>query len=89
MVREHLQRAAETLEEAAESADGEIGDRLENQAEQLSTLATADRGPDHGRLARHTNKLQEIGDDADEEVQSAVEEALDHVTEYRKTVEGV
>ncbi|MFC7156241.1 hypothetical protein ACFQPA_12390 [Halomarina halobia] len=88
MVREELQAASDELREAASTADGEIRDRIEGQADQLATLASAERGPDQGRLDRHMNILRELADDAGEG-SDHVERALEHVEEYRKGVSGI
>lgn len=89
MAREELQAASERLREAA-TATGEeaVEERLYEQSRQLAELAAADRGPDHGRLARHENALHEIADD-DERVRDDVEEALAQISAYRETVDGV
>jgi hypothetical protein len=87
-MRDELDAASTTLADAASDADPTVRDRLETQAEQLASLATADRGPDHGRLARHERALSEIADD-DPGVADAVDDALAHVRAYRETVEGV
>ncbi|MFB6078209.1 MAG: hypothetical protein ABEJ80_04445 [Halarchaeum sp.] len=87
---EELQKASERLTAAAdETDDDEISDRLRTQADALGSLADGERGPDHGRLARHTHALQEIGADGDDDVAAAVEDALEHVRAYRSTVSGV
>jgi hypothetical protein len=87
MAHEELQRASEELRAAAGLVDGEERERLERQADQFADLA--ERGTDHGRLARHENALREIraatGDDADEHVGAA----MDAITAYRETLEGV
>lgn len=90
MAREKLQEASDLLRSAAESTDDEqLQQRLHGQSSQLADLATADRGPDHGRLARHMNALAEIADDADEATEGQVREARDAVSAFRETVEGV
>jgi hypothetical protein len=55
----------------------------------MAELAAADRGPDHGTLARHENALHELIDATEGDVQANVEAALDSVQEYREGVEGV
>jgi hypothetical protein len=87
-MRDELDAASTTLADAAPDADAAVQDRLEAQADQLADLATADRGPDHGRLARHERALSEIAEE-DPSVADAVNDALDHVRAYRETVEGV
>lgn len=89
MAIEALQEASETLERAADAADGELADRIRTQADQLAGLAEQERGPDHGRLARHMHALQDLIDDGDGDVAAAVEDALATVREYRTTVNGV
>ncbi|WP_440772112.1 DUF7553 family protein [Natronorubrum sp. DTA28] len=90
MTRPELENAAATLQDAAESAsDDETRDRLENQARQFETLAEADRGPDHGKLARHEHVLTEIADDEGGAVANLVTEALESISAYRETVDGV
>lgn len=89
MARERLETARDLLRTASRSADGEAADRLDGFADQLDTLVTRDRGPDHGRLARILTALAEIADQEDEETARAVEEARSEITEFRKSVEGV
>ncbi|MFC4541002.1 hypothetical protein ACFO5R_03545 [Halosolutus amylolyticus] len=89
MTREHLTDAAESLRTAAEAASDNAADRLESQADQFETLADADRGPDHGKLARHEHVLTEIADEEGGNVADHVDTALDSVRAYRETVEGV
>jgi hypothetical protein len=89
MTREPLQRASEILQEASESASGEVADRLEDQASAFATHAESERGPDHGRLARHENHLHELEDDVDDDVRALIEDAFDAIHDYRETIEGV
>ena len=59
---------------------------MESLPDQLDTLATRDRDPDHGRLARIENALSDLEDsDAGDQVESAHES----VTAFRETVESV
>ncbi|MEF8800868.1 MAG: hypothetical protein V5A38_07155 [Halolamina sp.] len=90
MTREQLRTASEELRMASEGAvDPDIERRLHDQSDQFATLATADHGPDHGRLARHLNALKEIREEASEEVTEQIEAAEAAITAYRETVEGV
>lgn len=90
MPREPLQRASEALRQASEStANTDLQARLYDHSNQLARLATADTGPDHGRLARHLNALDEMADDAGDDVATHIEAAREAITEYRKTVKGV
>jgi hypothetical protein len=92
MAREELQAASEALREAAAAvSDVDTEERLYEQSRQFADLATADRGPDHGRLARHENVLNEVLDglDGDGDAAERVESALAHVKEYRSDVPGV
>ncbi|MFB6068937.1 MAG: hypothetical protein ABEJ90_03320 [Halobacterium sp.] len=89
MARDQLQTASEALRRASELADGDAARRLTDQSNQFETLATRDSGPDHGRLARHTNALTELRDELDGEAAAQVEAAIDAVKQYRETVEGV
>nr|WP_264474998.1 hypothetical protein [Salinirubrum litoreum] len=93
VTRELLQQASDELRQASELAPEDVTERIYEQSNQLAKLATADRGPDHGRLARHTNALAEIADSLDE---AGAGEAADHVrdarsliSEYRKDLPGV
>lgn len=80
MTREHLEDAAETLQNAADAAtDEETRDRLQTQSSQLADHATADRGPDHGTLARHEHILTEIADEEGGDVATSVEDALESI----------
>ncbi|QLH79471.1 hypothetical protein HZS55_20185 [Halosimplex rubrum] len=87
MTRENLADASATLESAADATgDGDAAERLESLADQLDSLATRDRDPDHGRLARIENALNDLEDsDVTEQVRSAHES----VVAFRETVEGV
>lgn len=89
MAHEELQAASDDLRAAAEEASGELQSRIYDQSNQLAELATAERGPDHGRLARHMNALTEIADEADGDVKQRVESAYENVKEYRSGVSGV
>lgn len=90
MVRDDLKKASETLKEASKAAnDDETRDRLHEQSDQFARHATADRGPDHGRLARHESILTGIADEAGGTVAEHIEDALEHIRSYRETVEGV
>ncbi|TQQ80951.1 hypothetical protein EGH24_07285 [Halonotius terrestris] len=89
MVREELQTAADRLRTAAETADGDAVERLTGLADKLDTLATADRGPDHGTMARMQNTLNEVKDDIAPEAADAIDDAKAAISEYRSTVEGV
>lgn len=90
MVREPLRTASDLLRKASESAgDADLEERLYEQSNQLARLATADDGPDHGRLARIMHSLDEIADGLDGDAKSAVEDAYEQVKKYRSTVEGV
>ncbi|AZH24053.1 DUF7553 family protein [Haloplanus aerogenes] len=87
MAHEQLQRASDELTAAAELAAGDESDRLERQAEQFANLA--ETGADHGRLARHENALREIKAATDDDVNERIDAAMDAITAYRETIEGV
>lgn len=90
MTREELETASEELRGAAENiADDDVRERTEAQAEELEELSTADSDPDHGRLARHLHILGEIREATNGDARDGVERAIDRVTKYRETVEGV
>jgi hypothetical protein len=87
MTREDLADASTTLESAAgETSDDDAAERLASLADQLDTLATRDRDPDHGRLARIENALNDL---EDSDVGDSVESAHESVVAFRETVEGV
>ena len=90
MSREQLSAASETLRTASEQASNEAAkQRLTKQADQLQELADAERGPDHGRLARHEHALGEIKALLGPKHQGHVDDALDEMRAYRETVEGI
>ena len=90
MTRTELQLASEHIAAAADAtADDETKERLQRQAEEFEKHAEADRGPDHGRLARHENILHDVADDADEAVVTEIQTALDHIRKFRETLPGV
>jgi len=89
MTRENLADASDTLESAADATgNGDAAERLESLADQLDTLATRDRDPDHGRLARIENALNDLEDDASD-VADEIRSAHESVVAFRETVEGV
>jgi len=88
MTRTELATASERLQTAAERAETNA-DRLADLATQLARLAEADRGPDHGQLARIQTTLNDIASDADEAVTSLIANARGDISKYRETVEGV
>lgn len=87
MVRTELAEASDLL--ASIDTSGEPAERLEDIADQLDHLSTADRGPDHGRLARIQTALDEIQTQVDDEGAATIDEALEDIVAYRETVEGV
>jgi len=90
MTRDELATASDLLESAADSTDDEdAAERLSSLSDQLSDLAVAERGPDHGRLARIENALNDLQSGASDDVAETIADAHDHVTEYRSGVEGV
>ncbi|PCR92286.1 DUF7553 family protein [Natrinema ejinorense] len=90
MAREELENAAESIGDAAGAAsDDEARERLQNQAAKFEDYATADHGPDHGQLARHEHILNDIADDEGGDVADHLEDALEAITEFRSTLEGV
>ncbi|WP_254762644.1 DUF7553 family protein [Natrinema marinum] len=90
MARDELENAAESIEQAADAAsDEEAQERLQNQAAKFADYADADRGPDHGQLARHEHILNDIADDEGGDVESNLEDALESISAFRSTVEGV
>jgi hypothetical protein len=84
---EQLELVSDELAAAAELADGDERDRLERQAEQFADLA--ETGADHGRLARHENTLREIKAATGDEVGERIDAAMEAITAYRETIEGV
>lgn len=91
MVREDLRAASDHLRAAAVAAtDSDAEERLYDQSDQLAELATADSGPDHGRLARITHALDDLADVVgDDDAEDSIQDARDRVEAYRETVEGV
>jgi len=90
MVREALKRASDRLRDASEAADDDaVRDRLYDQSDEFARLATADRGPDHGRLARHENVLAEIKENANDAAGEYIDEAKEAITAYREDLPGV
>ncbi|MFC6974049.1 hypothetical protein ACFQL1_04165 [Halomicroarcula sp. GCM10025709] len=90
MTREELSAASEALESAAESTASDAArERLSDLAAQLDRLSTADRGPDHGRLARIQSALDDIGSGDGSDVAETLSVADDHIDDYRSDLEGV
>jgi hypothetical protein len=89
MTREQLQTAADHLRAASDAVGGEAADRLTGLAERLANQATAERGPDHGTMARMQHQLDEISDEVDDETAALIDEARAAISDYRSTVDGV
>jgi hypothetical protein len=89
MTRGELEATADALRRAASGATSDRArDRLEDQASQFDRLAEAERGPDHGRLARHEHILTEIAS-RERDAVADIETALESIRAYRQTIEGV
>lgn len=90
MTREELERASEALRRAGEAAeDADARRRLHEQSDHMARLATAEQGPDHGRLARHERAIDGAADGAGDAVAEHAEAALSAIHDYRETLEGV
>jgi len=89
MARTALVDASDALRAAATRASAERGAQLTQTAETLSMLATRQPGPDHGRLARLEYTLRELQEAANPEAVEHIDDAIDRIKAYRKTVEGV
>ncbi|WP_253736940.1 DUF7553 family protein [Halohasta salina] len=89
MARTALVEASDALRAAAERASAERGHQLTETADTLSTLASREPGPDHGRLARLEYTLRELKEAANPEAVDHIDDALGQIKAYRKTVEGV
>lgn len=87
--RHHLHEAADLVASAAERAGGDAAERLDDLAGQIEKAANRSHGPDHGRLARMLTALGDVKEQVDDETAATIEEARDHLTEFRKTVEGI
>jgi len=88
MSQSKLREASEILRTASESIEGDPAERLRAQADALADHAGADRGPDHGQVARHQEKLREVKADAGAVVDE-IDRAYALCNEYRETIEGV
>jgi hypothetical protein len=89
MSRERLSDASELLRRAAEGSDDASAERLRGFADRVDRMATADRDPDHGKLASVLLKLDEIAAGLDEEQAETVQAAREKITAFRETVPGV
>ena len=92
MAHEELSDASDALREASEAAESEeLRERLHERSDALATLASKERKPDHGRLAREDGVLRDILADVDasDEIEENVEAARDGIKEFRKDLPGV
>jgi hypothetical protein len=89
MAHTELMAASDALDEAADHASSDRSAQLTDTVETLASLAEREPGPDHGRLARIEYTLRELKASADSDVVDRINTAVDHIKEYRKTVEGV
>jgi len=89
-MRDELATASSVLESAADdTASDAAAERLGELADQLDRLSTADRGPDHGRLARIQSALHDLREGDGGDVADALDEADDDINAYREDLEGV
>jgi len=90
MTRQELATASDELESAAEGTDSsDAAERLSELAGQLERLSTADRGPDHGRLARIQSALNDLSSGDGSDVAASIDAADDAINEYRSDLDGV
>lgn len=89
MTRTELTEASSLLESAAGDAEESSATRLRELSQQLDTLAEAERGPDHGRLARVESALGDVQSAESDDVAAEIEQALDEIRTYRETLDGV
>jgi len=90
MTREELATASDLLESSAEDTENDrASERLAELAGQLERLSTADRGPDHGRLARIQSALNDLQSGDGTDVAETIDDADDAIDEYRSDLEGV
>jgi hypothetical protein len=90
MTRDELAEASDSLEAAADvCTDDDARERLTDIAGQLDRLAEAERGPDHGRMARWQTALNELKETAGEDAVEDIENAKSLISTYREGVAGV
>jgi hypothetical protein len=90
MSRPALETASDLLGSAADhAASDDDAERLSDLADRVASFASGDRGPDHGQLARIENALSELSESTSDESLGAIEDAHDHLKEYRSGVDGV
>ena len=89
MSHELLEDASDRLRAAAEATEGDTQQRLYDQSDVLATLATRERGADHGRLARHMHALAELADETDGDAWEAIVDARSTLSTFREDVDGV
>ncbi|WP_336135653.1 DUF7553 family protein [Natronomonas amylolytica] len=86
---DHLEDAAESLRQASDAADGEAAEHLTEKADTFADAAAEGKTLDHGTLARHEHGLRELADEVGDDAADHIDAAMDAITEYRSTVEGV
>jgi hypothetical protein len=90
MTRQELATAGDELATAADLAGATAeADRLGDLADQLRRLADAERGPDHGRLARIQSAMHDVRETVDADAADRIAAAHDAIDAYRETLEGV
>ncbi|SNZ15461.1 hypothetical protein SAMN06269185_2492 [Natronoarchaeum philippinense] len=92
MTHDELADASDALKDASEAAaTDELREHLHERSDALATLASKDRKPDHGRLAREDGVLRDVLDDNDvnEDVSEHVETAREKIREFREDLPGV
>ncbi|MFT4904296.1 MAG: ABC-type transporter Mla subunit MlaD [Natronomonas sp.] len=88
MSADELQAALDELQAARDLADGEAAERLETIIGRVEKAIDAGRTMDHGVLARMLRTISEIQEDADADLEAALESASEAITTYREGVPG-
>lgn len=88
MSTNELQNAAEKLQTARDSVDGEAEQRVSKLLDRVETAIEKDRTIDHGNLARMDRTLAEIQDASAGEAETALQAARDALSTYREGVPG-
>ncbi|MFC4989585.1 DUF7553 family protein [Saliphagus infecundisoli] len=79
-----LTSAREELEAAAETADDDVREDVEETAAAFAELVDDGRTPDHALMDEHLNALRQAEERAEGETEDRIEQALSHAESYRE-----
>ncbi|WP_254521564.1 DUF7553 family protein [Natrinema caseinilyticum] len=82
-----LQQASSDLEDAAETADGDLRDTLRETAREFEEIARDETVADHAVLDTHLNALRQARERAGGDTEAKLESAIEAAEDYRESLD--